>query len=711
MVNLVINPASGLNLPASFFFHLVSLLLVIGLLAFDLQSRQFPKALKTALSVLLAIKATILALFLFWGSSPIFSLALPLSDNLVSFLCLLWLTWAFRQLNAPKPFSQTVLGFSFALIVTATASFVLWLPQVQAGLAPNQPFHLPWLILSIGVLIFSYYGLARQEPRTNVFGLIYLLLITLGIVGEFIFPGREIYPRAELLGLIAIALYAFSFSKNNSEFPSRKPSSSSIQAAKPDLSPALASTMLEIGLKTEQSALLESLTHSLSLYLMADICGVTTRPSAGSYQMLKVFDLIREDYIESKDIPSNTVPGFQKADKADSPFIANRNGKGIEEAAFLQSTSYNQAGNLLYYPISSSQATRNYGLLCATPYTLKTWGEQEIYKLKVLRPKLQQLLEYSESLSEGLKTSNSPSKSMSAMDASRAELQEQMEKTNALLATIRADKNRLLEERTQQVRLWSERQRNLEDQVETLNKRLSDQTSAMQGAQDLEQEKNRLQDALLRNSTHLEQLKEALSTANAALHAITPEEVAGHSLFHSTEANTTVNHNKTIPASTRQRIEAEIRSNANLFARQGQTCVSTVQPIPDLDYAQTVRLSRILEQLQRNACSASPNYGQVKVDVLSGEPEGKRETIEICITDYGGGLSPTELQHFLKYISCNTSPVPVGIGDACALREALDLVKSSGGHLWVNNPEPNATAYRILLPVIAENGWKLEEEG
>lgn len=108
---------------------------------------------------------------------------------------------------------------------------------------------------------------------------------------------------------------------------------------------------------------------------------------------------------------------------------------------------------------------RNYGLLCATPYTLKTWGEQEIYKLKVLRPKLQQLLEYSESLSKGLKTSNSPSKSMSAMDASRAELQEQMEKTNALMATIRADKNRLLEERTQQVRLWSERQRNLEDQV------------------------------------------------------------------------------------------------------------------------------------------------------------------------------------------------------------------------------------------------------
>jgi signal transduction histidine kinase len=565
--------------------------------------------------------------------------------------------------------------------------------------------------LSIGVLIVSLFKPARRNPRANVFAQFYLLLITFGVVGELVFVNKQIYLRAELLGLIAIALYAFSFTRNKLELTPRKPRNSSIQAARPDLSPALASTMLEIGLKTEQSSLLESLTHSLSLYLMADICGVTTRPSGGAYQMLRIFDLIREDYIESKDMPPNSVPGFVKADANDVPFIANRNGKGLEESAFLQSTAYNQAGNLLYYPVSSNQAVRNYGVFCATPYTQKAWGEQEIYKLKVLRPKLQQLLEYSESLAKGPKTSRSAQEGVSTLEASQTELQEQMQKTNALLATIRADKNHLLEERTQQVRLWSERQRNLEDQVEILNKRLSEQTSTMQGTQELEQEKNRLQDALTRNSTHLEQLKEALATANSALHAIASEDEAEKLLFHSTEANTIVNRNRTTPVSTRQRIEAEIRSNANLFARQGQTCVCTVQPIPDLDYSQTVRLSRILEQLQRNACSASPNYGQVKVDVLSGEPEGKLETIEICITDYGGGLSPTDLQHFLKYISCNTSPVPVGIGDAGALREALNLVKSSGGHLWVNNPDPNATAYRILLPVTAESEWKLEKEG
>jgi len=708
MVILAVNPDIGFHFPASFFFHLAYLLLCSGLLAFDYQHRQFPSALRIALRVLAGINIGILVPFIFWGSKPIFNLAMPLLDSLISLLSLIWLIWALKQGKEPKPSTQTVLGLNFALGVTAAASFVLWLPQTQQASSASRPFFLPWLLLTVGVLITGFFNLSLQRPRVNVFPFIFLLVMALSTAGALFFTGNDaypaIYPRGELLGLIAVALYALSFSSEKIKLPVNQSRSLPASTAKPDISPALASTMLEIGLKTEQSSLLESLTHSLSLYLMADICGVTSRSNAGPYLPLKFFDLIREDYIHAQDIPVSSVPGFVKADASDIPFIANRKGRGAEETAFLQSTSYNQVGNLLYYPISGIQATRKFGLFCASPYTQKNWGEQDLYKLKILRPKLQQLLEHSESLSKTGASSQTDPKGNPILDANRAELQEQMDKTNALLASIRADKDRLLEERTQQVRLWSERQRNLEDQVDALNGKLSSQSASMQNSFQLEQEKARLEDALTRNSTHLEQLKDALTAASSALNAIAPQSSTEQSLFHSTEANTTASVSKPTPSSTRQRIESEIRTNANLFTRQGQTCVSTVQPIPELDYSQTVRLSRILEQLQRNACSASPNYGQVKVDVLRGEPEGKLEIIEICITDYGGGLSPSDLQHFLKYISCNTYPVPVGIGDASALREAFDLVKTSGGHLWVNNPEPNATAYRILLPVSVENG-------
>jgi signal transduction histidine kinase len=708
MTILAVIPDIGFTFPASFIFHLAYLLLCSGLLAFDFQHRQFPTALRTALRVLVGINLGTLALFLFWGSTHIFSLALPLLDSLMSLLSLLWLLWALKQGSEPKPSTQTVLGLNFALIITAAAAFVLWLPQGQFSPTKGNPFQFAWLLLTFSVLIIGFTKLSFQRPRVHAFPFGYLLLMALATAGELLFTGKQatprIYPRGELLGLIAIALYALSFSRNKFQLPARKVQSLPTPAVKPDLSPALASTMLEIGLKTEKFTLLESLTHSLSLYLMADICGVISRSNAGPYQPLRVFDLIREDYIPSQDIPVSAVPGFLKADASDNPFVANHRGRGAEETAFLKSTSYNQAGNLLYFPISAIQANRKFGLLCASPYTQKIWGEQDLYKLKVLRPKLQQLLEHSESLAQARPASRIGEDSLVDLDASRAELQEQMDKTNALLATIRADKDRLLAERTQEVQLWSMRQRNLEDQVDALNTKLSNQSSAIQNTHQIEQEKNRLEDTLARNTTHLEQLKKALTAASSAIHAISPQGTAEDSLFHSTEANTTVSVDKSVTSSTQQRIESEIRTNANLFARQGQTCVSTVHPIPDLDYSQTVRLSRILEQLQRNACSASPNYGQVKVDVLSGEPEGKFETIEISITDYGGGLSTSDLQHFLKYISCNSYPVPVGIGDASALREAIDLVKSSGGHLWVNNPESNATAYRILLPVSAENG-------
>ncbi|HSN93783.1 MAG TPA: hypothetical protein VLR89_01830, partial [Anaerolineaceae bacterium] len=671
------------------------------------KQRQFPSALRIALMVLAGLNLGVVMSFILWGSSSIFSLAIPPMDSLVSLLSLIWLIWAFGHGKELKPFTQTVLGLNFALGIAAVAGFVLWLPQAPIMNAIGQPFYLPWLLLTVSAILIGFFKLNLKRPRVNFFSYIFLLVVALSTAGDVIFSKNHsytnIYTRGELLGLIVIALYALSFYSGKIKLQLTKTRSLAPSNAKRDLSPVLANTMLEIGLKTEQSSLLESLTHSLSLYLMADICGVTLHTNSGSYQFLKVFDLIREDYIQAYDIPASSVPGFVKADANDGVFVANRKGRGVEEAAFLSSTSYNQAGNLLYYPISGIQANHKFGLLCASPYTQKVWGEQDLYKLKVLRSKLQQLLEHSESLLKTTASSTVDSKGSSILDANRVELQEQMDKTNALLTSIRADKDRLLEERTQQVLLWSERQRNLEDQVEALNSQLSNQSVTMQNSIQLEEEKARLEDALARNATHLEQLKDALSAASSALNAITPNGKPEQLLFHSTEANTTANVSKPIPSSTRQRIESEIRTNANLFARQGQTCVSTVQPIPELDYTQTVRLSRILEQLQRNACSASPNYGQVKVDVLSGEPEGKLETIEICITDYGGGLSPSDLQHFLKYISCNTYPVPVGIGDAPALREALDLVKSSGGHLWVNNPEPNATAYRIQLPVLIEN--------
>ena len=708
MAILAVNPGISINIPASFFFHLAYFLLCSGLLAFDFQHGQFPAALRTVLCVLAGINLVALLPFIFWGSKPLFSLAMPLPDNLVSLLSLIWMIWALKQGKELKPSAQTVLGLSFALSITAVASYVLWLPQAQLSGAGSRPFFLPWLLLTCAALLAGLLFFSEKRPRLSAFPFIYLLVMALATAGELFSTGKQpytsIYARGELLGLIAVALYALSFSSEKFKLALNKPRGLPTSIARPDLSPALASTMLEIGLKTEQSTLLESLTHSLSLYLMADICGVSSRSNSGPYQLLKVFDLIREDYIQAQEIATGTVPGFIKADEEDRAFIVNRKGRGPEEAAFLESTSYNQAGNLLYFPISGVQTTLKYGLLCASPYTQKIWGEQDLYKLKVLRPKLQQLLENSESLSKNRTSLQKEQTGIAILDAKRAELQEQMDKTNALLASIRADKDRLLEERTQQVRLWSERQRNLEDQVDALKGKLKSQAPSTAISVQLEQEKARLEDALARNTTHLKQLKEALSAANSALNAISPQSPPEQVLFHSTEANTTTNLSKASPASTRQRIESEIRGNANLFARQGQTCISTVQPIPELDYSQTVRLSRILEQLQRNACSASPNYGQVKVDVLSGEPEGKLETIEICITDYGGGLSPADLQHFLKYISCNSYPIPVGIGDASALREALDLVKTSGGHLWVNNPEPNATAYRILLPVSAENG-------
>ncbi|MEA4812495.1 MAG: hypothetical protein VB108_08000 [Anaerolineaceae bacterium] len=695
---------STTSLPSVFIFHIFAVLVSAAVLAAGFKTKNISPAWQQTFWVICALNLTILPFFAFWQSSVLFRIILPLIERALSLLALIWICWGFLNSDQAQTSLPTVWGLSLVLFIAAAALMVVWLPESQRISFNESFFNTSWLALCL-LLVFAVLPALRKIPRASmVFALLYLCLMGIGVVAEFLLrkPGSfpSVYHYAAGLGLLIAAPGAFiSFGQRAKSSPKKKePAQKSAQEA--EISTALASQMLDLGLQQDQSALLDSLTHSLSLYLMADICGVTSRCLPGPYRPLKVFDLIREDTIKAGEIPAELVPGFISADQTDLAFMDNKRHKiSKEKEAFLKATNYNQVGNLLYYPISPMQSKRKYGLLCASPYTSKVWGEQELYKLKVLRPKLEMLLEKSEMLGNPGVSTVAQAASINHIESQKAELQEQMQKTNALLANIRADKDRLLEERTQEVRLWSERQRNLENQVDKLNAQLSNRKAALESTRQLEAEKARLEDALARNATHLGQLKEALNAASSALKAMAPTAEAQEGIFHSNEANTTATAPSPLHVQTRQRIESEIRTNANLFARQGQTCLSTVETIPDLDYAQTIRLSRILEQLQRNACSASPNYGQVKIDVLSGEPEGKFETIEICVTDYGGGLSPSDLQHFLKYISCTGYPVPVGIGDAKALKEALDLVKSSGGHLWVNNPEPNATSYRILLPV------------
>ncbi|HSN95171.1 MAG TPA: hypothetical protein VLR89_08945, partial [Anaerolineaceae bacterium] len=129
MTILAVNPDVGSQFSVSFFFHLAYLLLCFGLLAFDYKQRQFPSALRIALMVLAGLNLGVVMSFILWGSSSIFSLAIPPMDRLVSLLSLIWLIWALGHRKELKPFTQTVLGLNFALGIAAVAGFVLWLPQ------------------------------------------------------------------------------------------------------------------------------------------------------------------------------------------------------------------------------------------------------------------------------------------------------------------------------------------------------------------------------------------------------------------------------------------------------------------------------------------------------------------------------------------------------------------------------------------------------
>jgi signal transduction histidine kinase len=117
-------------------------------------------------------------------------------------------------------------------------------------------------------------------------------------------------------------------------------------------------------------------------------------------------------------------------------------------------------------------------------------------------------------------------------------------------------------------------------------------------------------------------------------------------------------------------------------------------------------LHHVLSHLLSNACLASAEGGQIRVQALQAPSLGEQEGtslngdgfVLVSVMDSGGGLSDEALEQVFD--RTRPSRTPPGLGESGAgLALAKTLVEAQGGRLWVESENGVGTTFKFLLPV------------
>ena len=479
--------------------------------------------------------------------------------------------------------------------------------------------------------------------------------------------------------------------------------------AESNLPTQVASAFLDVSLETKERDIRKALTHSLSLFLMSDLCGLIEKADQGEqFSITQMFDLIREDYLADFLIDTKADRVVTETIDDGLPLLANDKQKQAAfKQAFQAATGYNQAGNLLIIPLSSeSQAPT---LLCLTPYTQREFIQSDVDRLLPLKDKLIQVLSKASNLEQRANAAETLRLSLKQLTRNHSQIQEQLTRSQRILEVTNLKLNEQKAETTQEVALWVERQQTLESEIDELTTQIAESLAAVSEAREIRRQRDALEKALQENKRNLTELNATLANAQGVINRVmaSPESVDQASPKPALTSSFVTNSSDYLSAGTPSglalQLDDSIHQTAAQFAiREIKLSAQIEQLDPSFQHLSAVAL-QIVRLMQVNAYKASPNHAVVEICVSSQQDERNQPALEVLVTDQGGGLSPEEQSHFLRFARSTHHPAPAGIGDPQALREVVALVNQAGGHLWIHSDKDQLTTYRVLLPVKTES--------
>jgi len=227
----------------------------------------------------------------------------------------------------------------------------------------------------------------------------------------------------------------------------------------------------------------------------------------------------------------------------------------------------------------------------------------------------------------------------------------------------------------------------------TLEDTLQKQAAAFAEVESLRQQKAELEAALIKNHEKLASLKHTLASAQEVLSGesltstakVEPEASEGSEMLSGSQAAAAV-----------ESTLKEYTNNLNSHTIQLENRLQALPLIPQTVFA---TLQKVLQSLVTNAVAASPQGSSISVELLPSDDLTLPESLEIRVTDRGGGLSEAEQRAFLSFVTGAENDIPKSIGNAGALQQAVALVQAAGGHWWIHAEPGCSSTYRVSLPL------------
>ncbi len=120
------------------------------------------------------------------------------------------------------------------------------------------------------------------------------------------------------------------------------------------------------------------------------------------------------------------------------------------------------------------------------------------------------------------------------------------------------------------------------------------------------------------------------------------------------------------------------------------------------------RLQQVFFNLLKNACDASPQGGEVRIQVGRAEASQRPAMLEVAIVDQGEGIDPKEVERIFQPFY---STKPPGQGTGLGLPISRRIVGAHHGELRIKGTPGVGTRAVVLLPILwEEEGDFCEEE-
>lgn len=681
-------------------------------------SQKSPRSqtLSTALLILFFSQLLLLTLSLLiqQGASPLEQI-FPLAQRSLTLITLIWLVWALLDFRPQNWLRHIPLGMTILVFLLGCLAIPYWSSQVEITGFNDSWMDRGWsvaalVVLLIGVIIYTHQNRARKAE-----GILILAIAALGFLIYLLFPNSGSVPGAVMLSqllyyplLISIAWQTASAHQLESSAEKQNLLS---QAASQGTSPQVAAAFLDVGLQTEINPIYKALTHGVGLFLLAELCGVAEENTNKDGLIITgTYDLIREEYLPPFELSAASTPTLKAHFEDGLPLLINGTANLAEEKKqILQAVGYNQLGNLLLYPLNAAKTQTRFALLCLSPYTDRQWTQEDQDRLTVISSRLEQILKDAANVDERTKASDNLRISVNQLKRERTQIQEQLSLSQILLDDLRQEYQQNKTAYNAEIQIWVERQKLIEEELASLSKTIADNKAALEEAELLKTQKNNLEQTLAKNSQHIASLRDALENARNVINQLVittePEQEASTSSLEPSALESIeieeqpLQIKSTDSEAALKALRATIRETATSFASRKIKLTEKMDVLPVIPGNLLPLLQEVLTHLEINALSASPDQGEVIIEISPEESETEPPSIEIRVIDQGGGLSEQEQVQFINLLSRSGFPMPAGVGDAKALREALLLVQQARGHWWIHSQVGQPTTYRVSLPL------------